>query len=209
MLDLEGFNEINDIGETDKAVVDELRFDDALEIPRQMADVDVWNNYCNQRIYELDKMVRKYLQETRYKREKQHGMKTACPLLFAVLFGRKPGKSDTQVCRDLHILLRYYCTRHTGKSAIAGKRVVVVYHFSPYACRNKRPYSLRLRLEERNDERAFRTYRSEEYKGPKTGQRNLQDGTVTHGKSSKVVRGPYAKTGVPEPRGESKPVPGK
>ena len=89
-LDLEGFNEYAHVNPSpDQDIVDRLRFDDSLEVPWQLTDVDLWNNYCDDRIYELDKRIRAYLKGTRYTREKKGKFKTAAPLVFLHLFGRR------------------------------------------------------------------------------------------------------------------------
>ena len=151
-LDFDAFNELAEIDtKPDQTVIDRLRFDDALEIPHQLADVDVWLNYCNDDLYYLDKEVRAFIKRTRWSRQTKGKMKTAVPLVFMQIFGRKVEPSDQQVCRMLHKLLTYYCTSYTGISKINGVRFARVYHFSKYACRSRRPMSLRLRLEESAD----------------------------------------------------------
>lgn len=161
-LDLGALNEIADIGtdEDEQSIVERLRFDDALEIPHQLADVDVWLNYCNDDLYYLDKEVRKFINRSRWTRETKGKMKTAVPLVFLAIFGRKATPQDSSVCKMLHRILRYYCTSYTGTSKIAGVRFSRVYHFSKYAMRSKRAMSLRLRLEESRDggENNFREY---------------------------------------------------
>lgn len=157
-IDLEGFNEFADVHDIDpeESVVNRLRFDDALEIPFQMTDMDVWANYVDDDLYELDKKVREYLKATRYSREKNGKMKTAVPLVFGWMFGRKPTPKDSQVCVTLHRLLSYYCTKKTGATAIKGQRFTHVYHFSKYAAKNKQPLSLRLRMELSNGDPNYR-----------------------------------------------------
>jgi hypothetical protein len=46
-LDLAAFNELAEVEtEPDQTIIERLRFDDALEVPHQLTDVDVWLNYC-------------------------------------------------------------------------------------------------------------------------------------------------------------------
>jgi hypothetical protein len=159
-LDLDAFKELA-LGdeEPDESIVERLRFDDALDVPHQLTDVDVWLNYCNDELYELDKAVRALIKKSRHTRLTKGKMKTAVPLVFLGIFGRKPTPQDSRVCVILHRLMRYYCTSYTGTSKINGIRFNHVYHFSKYACRSKRPLSLRLRLEESNGSSAsFREY---------------------------------------------------
>jgi len=180
-LDLSAFNEIAPVDtEPDQTIIDRLRFDDALDVPENLTDLDVWLNYCNDDLYHLDKAVRSIIKKTRWQREKNGKMKTAVPLVFLQIFGRKATPSDQMVCRMLHRLLMYYCTSYTGASAIHGQRFTRVYHFSKYACVSKRPMSLRLRLEESADGGAKHNFR--EYRiGDKRKQRKSGQGTVPHG----------------------------
>jgi hypothetical protein len=148
-LDLDAFNDVAGVDAApDKTIVERLRFDDALEIPHQLTDIDVWLNYCNDDLYYLDKEVRGVIKRTRWTRMTKGKMKTAVPLVFAQIFGRHTEPKDSRVCLMLHRLLVYYCTSYTGTSKIAGRRFNRVYHFSKYAMTTKRPMSLRLRLEE-------------------------------------------------------------
>ena len=151
----------------DQSLVDRLRNDESMDIPWQLTDFDLWSNYVDDDLYELDKKVREYIRKCRYQRESKGGQRTAVPLVFAWIFGRKPTSKDSQVCVKLHMLLKYYCTRYTGKNAIKGRKFNRVYYFSRYAGMHKRPYSLRLRLEEQASERSFVEYGDLDAKGPK------------------------------------------
>lgn len=155
-LDLEGFNELADVGEPDLPLMERMRFDDSLEIPWQMTDLDVWYNYCDEDLYQLDKLVLGLLRRTEWKRRTKGEMKMAVPQMFAILFGRMPTAKDGTVCRTMHQLLDYYCTRKTGSTTVKGKRVTRVYYFSRYSVNKRKPYSIRLRLEENNNENSFR-----------------------------------------------------
>jgi len=161
-LDFEDLNHVAQVDtEPDQSIIDRLRFDDALDIPHQLADLDVWLNYCNDDLYHLDKAIRAYIKKTRWSRQKKGRLTTAVPLVFMQIFGRKPGPHDSHVCMMMHRILQYYCTSYTGTSKIAGVRFTRVYHFSKYAMRSKRPMSLRLRLEESKDggDHVFREYK--------------------------------------------------
>lgn len=178
-LDLEAFNALADVDDSpDSSIIERLRFDDALEIPYQLTDVDLWLNYCNDDLYHLDKAVRNLINKSRYTRLTKGQMKTAVPLVFMQIFGRKTKPSDSRVCMMLHRLLRYYCTKYTGTSKIDGVRFSNVYYFSKYAMRSKRPMSLRLRLEESEDAGPsnFREYRPGEDKRAKPRR-----GVTSHG----------------------------
>lgn len=178
-LDLTAFNELAKIDtDPEQTIIERFRFDDALEVPHQLTDVDIWLNYCNDDLYYLDKAVRGVIKRSRYTRRTKGSMKTAVPLVFLQIFGRKPSAKDSQTCVMLHRLLKYYCTSYTGESKISGVRFSRVYHFSKYACIQKRPMSLRLRLEESKNggSSAFREYRPS---GSKRGK--PRRGTTPHG----------------------------
>lgn len=131
--------------------IDSLR-EEALDVPIGLTDLDMWANYINDDLYELDVKVREFLKRTRYKRQAKDGYRTTVPVVFAWIFGRKPEAGDGSLCRILHTLMKYYCTSYTGRTTYQGKPVSRVYRFSKYATNSKRPYSLRLRLEEADGE---------------------------------------------------------
>lgn len=185
-LDLTAFNELAQIDDDpDQSIVERLRFDDALEIPHQLTDVDVWLNYCNDDLYHLDKAVRALIKKSRWTRETKGKMKTAVPLVFMQIFGRRAEPGDSRVCRQLHTILKYYCTSYTGISKIDGVRFSRVYHFSKYAMRSRRPMSLRLRLEESADagEHNFREYRLSKDKRGESRRGVTQNGPFADGAS--------------------------
>lgn len=183
-LDLDGFNELNHVDtDPDETIIERLRFDDAMDIPWQLTDVDLWSNYCDDDLYFLDKKVREFLKSTRWTRETKGRQKTAVPLIFAWIFGRKPSSKDSQVCVTLHALLKYYCSKYTGTTQIKGQRFTRVYYFNKYAARHKRPYSLRLRLEEKNDEASFRPYGTHQDKRAYSRFRDSGDGKHDDGGS--------------------------
>jgi hypothetical protein len=129
-------------------VVKALRSDDALEVPIELTDLDVWSNYMNDDLYHLDRKVREFLKRTRYRRQAKGGYRTTASVVFAWIFGRQPDPGDGSVCRTIHTLLKYYCTSYTGATTFNGKPVSRVYRFSKFSGNSKRPYSLRLRMEE-------------------------------------------------------------
>lgn len=135
----------------DESIVERFRNDSSLDVPIELTDLDLWSNYVNDDVYDMDVKVREFLRRTRYQREKKGGYRTTAPMVFAWIYGRQPEPSDGSACRLLHELLRYYCTSYTGKTTYKGKPVNRVYRFSRFATTNKRPYSLRLRLEEAKD----------------------------------------------------------
>ena len=134
--------------EEQENVIDRLRFDDSLHVPIELTDADLWTNYINEDLYQMDKKVREFLKGTRYTRLKKGGYRTTASLVFAWIYGRQPKPEDSPVCRMINELLKYYCTSYTGATTYMGKKVPRVYEFSKYAFSNKRPYSLKLRLEE-------------------------------------------------------------
>ena len=185
-LDLTELNDLAGVDEEpDQSIIDRFRFDDALDIPYQLTDLDIWLNYCNVDLYMLDKAVRGIIKSSRYSRESRGKMKTAVPLVFMQIFGRKTEPKDQMVCRKLHKILTYYCTSYTGSSKIAGVRFARVYHFSKYAMRSRRPLSLRLRLEESADagEHNFREYRLSKDKRGESRRGVTQNGPFADGAS--------------------------
>lgn len=170
MLDITALDGALNVRQQDRDdIVNRLRFDDALEIPIELTDEDMWSNYVNDDLYAMDKALRAYLKKMRYVQERNKGFRTAVPLVFTYLFGRKATPKDSAACRMLHTLMRYYCTSYTGKSTIGGQEFKVVYKFNRYAAKNKRPYSLRLRIEEANERgegKPFVPYGTKREKGP-------------------------------------------
>lgn len=136
--------------EPEENIISRFRFDDSLNVPIELTDADLWANYVNDDLYVMDKKIREFLKKTRYKREhsKKKMFRTTASLIFAWIYGRQPEASDGAACRMIHELLKYYCTSYTGTTTYMGKKVNRVYEFSRYATTNKRPYSLKLRLEE-------------------------------------------------------------
>lgn len=137
-------------------VVTRIRDDDALDVPIELTDLDLWSNYMNDDLYEMDVKVREFLKQTRYKREAKGGYRTTSSVVFAWIYGRQPEPRDGSVCRLLHELLKYYCTSYTGRTTFKGKPVNRVYRFSKFSGNTKRPYSLRLRMEEAKGGDVFR-----------------------------------------------------
>ena len=136
----------------DEDILERFRKDGDLDVPIELTDLDRWANYINDDLYVMDKKIREFLKKTRYQRRKNGGYRTTASVVFAWIYGRQPEAADGAVCRMVHELLKYYCTSYTGSTTYQGKRVNRVYEFSQYATMNKRPYSLRLRLEEMDDE---------------------------------------------------------
>lgn len=172
MLDLSELDEALKIKPSDKEnIIDRLRFDDALSVPIELTDEDMWSNYVNEDLYIMDKAVRKYFKKMRYVQERNKGFKTAVPLVFAYIFGRKATPKDSYACKLLHNLLNYYCTSYTGQSSIGGVKYSRVYKFNRFTTKNKRPMSLKLRIEEANERgegKPFVPYGTKRVKGPST-----------------------------------------
>lgn len=135
----------------DQSIIERFRNEDSMDVPFELTDLDIWANYTNDDLYEMDKKVREFLRKTAYRRASKGGYRTTASIVFAWIFGRKPEPQDGYACRLVHKLLKYYCTNYSGTTTYKGKRVNRVYRFSPYACASKRPMSLRLRMEEANE----------------------------------------------------------
>lgn len=142
---------VGGIDKPDQDIVERFRRDDMLEVPIELTDLDLWANYTNDDLYIMDKKIREFFRKTRYRREKKGGYRTTASVVFAWIYGRAPEASDGAACRMLHELLKYYCTSYKGPTTYKGKKVNRVYEFSRYATKYRRPYSLRLRLEEVKD----------------------------------------------------------
>ena len=163
----------------DEDIITRFRTDESLDFPIELTDLDIWANYTNDDLYFIDKKIREFFKKTRYKREQKGGYRTTASAMFSWIFGRLPEPADGYVFRIIHELLKYYCTSYTGQTTYKSKKVNRVYKFSRYATIKKRPYSLRLRLEEAdgdssalfrkgpNSDRDKRVYR---------GQKNRNDG---------------------------------
>lgn len=162
----------------EKNIVDRLRFDDSLNVPIELTDADLWTNYVNEDLYHMDKKVREFLKEINYRKIYKGGYRTTASLVFAWIYGRQPLPEDGAACRMLHELLKYYCTSYTGKTTYKGKTVTRVYEFSKYACEKRRPYSLKLRLEESDvGQNPFRKSPIDDSKKRRHGRRkNSEDG---------------------------------
>jgi len=144
-------------------LIERLRFDDAMEIPPQLADRDVWANYMNQDLYDMDNAVRDWLRTSASKRKRtKQPIKTAAPLVFLAIFGRAPIPSDGYAFGMLHRVLSYYATGQTGSTKLQGVRFNKTYKFGPGVMqpgRERRPLSIKLRMEEHNNGKYdFREY---------------------------------------------------
>lgn len=147
-----------EVPEPDQTKVEQLRMDKSLEIPKELTDMDLWANYCNDELYEMDKAVRAYIKDTQWQREKKGGTRTTASLVFAYIFGRQPTPEDGHIFRTLHKVLMYYCSSYTGQTSLHGKKVNRVYKFNKYIKAQKRPMSLRLRLEEMGENGSSRLW---------------------------------------------------
>jgi hypothetical protein len=109
-------------------------------------DIDSFSNYTNDLLYELDKGVRRYFHQTQSIRATKQ-LRTAVPIVYIFLFNRKPNANDSQLCKTLHKLLKYYACKVTGRNKIGDIQYTHIYIFSKrWVCKRK-PYSLKLRLE--------------------------------------------------------------
>lgn len=135
----------------DKDIIERFRIDESLDVPIQLTDLDLWANYINDDLYIMDKKIREFFKKIRWKQQQKGGYRTTASVMFAWIYGHTPTPKDGYACRMVHELLKYYCTSYTGETTYKGKPVSRVYKFSKYATKNKRPYSLRLRLEEAKD----------------------------------------------------------
>ena len=134
--------------EPDEDIITSLRTNESVDIPIELTDLDIWSNYTNDDLYHMDSKIREFLKKTRYARQAHGGYRTTASVVFTWVFGRPPTPTDGYAFRLIHEILKYYCTSFNGPTTYKGKKVSRVYRFSKYAVTNKRPYSLRLRMEE-------------------------------------------------------------
>lgn len=132
-------------------MLERFRSEETIDVPIELTDLDNWSNYVNEDLYVMDKKLREFLKKVRYQREKKGYYRTTVSVVFAWIFGRKPAAEDGAVCRTLHELMKYYCTNYFGPTTYQGKKVQRVYEFSKFSTTNKRPYSLKLRMEEMDE----------------------------------------------------------
>lgn len=142
------FETMTDEVDPDEDIITALRTDEAIDVPIELTDLDLWANYTNYDLYIMDQKLREFIKRIRWKKETHGGYRTTASVVFAWIYGRQPTPNDGYVFRLLHELLKYYCTSYTGQTTYRGKKVNRVYRFSSHAATHKRPYSLRLRLEE-------------------------------------------------------------
>lgn len=145
--------------EPDEDIIARFRNEESIEAPIELTDLDIWANYTNENLYVMDKKLREFFKKTRYKRQSKGGYRTTASAVFLWIFGRPSEPKDGYVFRLLHELLKYYCTSYTGATTYKGKAVNRVYRFSKYAVSSKRPYSLRLRMEEAKDGKSRTVFR--------------------------------------------------
>ena len=211
-LDIDELYEVMDrpdqIERPEEDILERRRFDDAIEVPIQLTDLDLWENYVNEDLYVMDKKIREFLKGIAWRKiskgrtGKQKCYRTTASQMFKWIYGRDAtAGADGPACRIIHRLLTYYCTEYTGKTTIHGKRVGRVYKFAPTAAMLRgdkvlrRPLSIRLRIEEAQ-EKAERSGEEINWNGilrsdPTTDKRarNRQkftkNGSYEDGKSSK------------------------
>ncbi len=133
--------------EPDQDIIQRFRIDEEFAVPIQLTDLELWSNYVNEDLYLMDVKFREFFSRIRWKQQRKGGYKTTASVVFSWIYGRTPTPHDGYACRMIHKLLKYYCTSYTGRTTFNGKAVDRVYKFSRYATINKRPYSLKLRLE--------------------------------------------------------------
>lgn len=111
-----------------------------------------WANYCDDDLYMLEKLLRKWFAACR---ESSRWMKTyknrryTMGMVVERIFGRKWDSSiDCRYSKKLKLLLQYYSTSVKPSGVIAGKKTNHPVYVIGTKRIDKRPYSLRLRIEE-------------------------------------------------------------
>ncbi len=155
-----------------------------VELPADLTDLELWENYCDEELYLLEKKLREYFKAMMSRSVAKGGYRTSCQLVFVWMFGHKPDpKTDGPICKKLNRLLNFYAYEVTGNSQIAGKKFPKTYKISKYGTFGRRPLSVKLRMElnniERGTESNARTFvhlRTEESK-PITKRRSSGNGS--------------------------------
>ena len=117
------------------------------EMPAGLTDAELWENYCDEELYLLEKKLREYFKTMQYTAKNKGGYRTSCTLVFTWMFGRTPTPNDGAICRKLNRLLNFYAAKVTGETTINNKKVPRSYHISKYGTFNRRPLSVKLRME--------------------------------------------------------------
>ena len=139
--EMEAINKLREMNEAD----DEL--DDKEQMPWQLTDLEIWANYTDELLYELEIRVRKFLEATAAGRRHYKGQTVIVSKLYEWIFGEPPEDKNGIVCRKLHEIMGYYASKRTGSTTYRGKRIPAgVYKLRTYEG-NRIPYSIRLRLE--------------------------------------------------------------
>jgi len=114
-----------------------------------------WKNYYDQDTYELEQMLRSFIE---YNIEEGCWRKTGkkynnlrrytMPMMFELLYGRKYEKKDFGLGYRLSRLMRHYSGRIQKEGSVRGRKVHhYIYSLSPTRYKKAMPYSLRLRIE--------------------------------------------------------------
>ena len=130
------------------------------EMPAGLTDAELWENYCDEELYLLEKKLREYFKSMASHAEHRGGYRTSCSLVFTWIFGKPPTPQDGAICRKLNRLLNFYAAKVTGETTINGKVVPKCYHISKYGTFKRRPLSVKLRMEvneEKNGQSANRS----------------------------------------------------
>lgn len=117
------------------------------EMPWQLTKLEIWTNYTDDLLYELDKAIRRFLDATSAGRAYYGGQTVVVSELFKWIFGRPAEIEDSHICVKIHDIMEYYANKRTGSTTYKGKRIPSgVYKLSAHSG-SRIPYSLRLRLE--------------------------------------------------------------
>ncbi|MBQ0159318.1 MAG: hypothetical protein KBT28_01665 [Bacteroidales bacterium] len=117
------------------------------QLPADLTDAELWENYCDEELYLLEKKLREYFLAMRSRSKSKNGYRTSCDLVFTWMFGRPPEAKDGALCKKLNRLLNFYAAKVTGATTINGKKIARCYHISKYGTFERRPLSVKLRME--------------------------------------------------------------
>ena len=111
-----------------------------------------WENYSNDLIYETDKRIREWMRSMKSVWTNRKGMdRRYSRQMLVEILGLQDAIKTAYDNKIVSRIFAYYSTKVTGSTTINGKKVKRAYTLSLRRLK-KNPYSLRLRLEELEDE---------------------------------------------------------
>lgn len=127
-----------------------------------------WENYSDLVIYELEVLLRKFLEtkldDPNWKGAKTYWKRYTCGLMFEQLYGRRPNMKDHDdivKLRRMPRLLAYYSSKVQKAGMVRGKQYTkTVYTLSLRRYKKNLPYSLRIRLKDMQEKGEIPTWQN-------------------------------------------------